>query len=339
MVARKIDKNWYCDFRWQGRRIRKRPPVNTRRAAQEYEQQLRQRLLTGEPLQASRLTFAEFTADWLATHCAAHNRPSELQRKRWALGYLLPVFGTRRLQEIRLYDVEKLTASLLARGLRAATVNSVLAVLSAALSAAVRWELLRARPRIARVPSDTPPIDWLTVEEAGRLLDAATERRTLLLFLLRTGARRGEAVGLRWEDVDLAARTIQIRRTHYRGHEGPPKSGKPRTIPIAADLLAALQGHRHLRGVYVFCRDDGRPLAARQVLQAVRAAAAAAGLRKIGCHTLRHSFATHLCQAGADLRSVQALLGHGSLLVTEKYLHLTSKNLQSSINLLVSAGK
>ena len=336
MVARKIGKSWYVDFRWHGRRIRKRPPLNTKAAAQEFERQLRHRLLYGEPLQASAITFAEFAADWVDGHCTAHNRPGEVARKRSALRRLLPFFGAKRLQEIRVYDIERFTSKLINEGLRPGSVNSNLTVLSAALSAAVRWELIRTRPKVRLLPIDPVPVRWLTSEESAALVAAAPQRQTLLLCALRTGMRRGELQGLKWDDIDLGAGVLRVNRTRGRSGDGPTKSGKARAIPITPDLLAALRAHRHLRGAYVFCRDDGKPLNEHDMRQTIHAARDAVGLGKLGWHTLRHSFACQLCLAGCNLRSLQLLLGHAKLSTTQRYLFLTQQNLQNEIFRLVS---
>jgi integrase len=182
-----------------------------------------------------------------------------------------------------------------------------------------------------------PPakFDFLTFEEADRLLQAATEEeRTMILVALRTGLRFGELVALRWEDVDLVAGKVMVRRRLYRGTFDTPKSGKPREVPLSEDARAALKRHRHLRGELVFCDLDGRPFSHRVATNALSRALKRAGLRSMGWHSLRHTFASQLAMAGAPLKAIQELLGHANIQMTMRYAHLAPEIARDSVQLL-----
>ena len=179
--------------------------------------------------------------------------------------------------------------------------------------------------------------DTLDVEEVGRLLDAAAARgprdRALLELLYAAGLRVSEAIGLDREDLSIDGAFVRVIG----------KGDKERLVPIGEEALDALEawlaGPRtallalhHVqpaRGGPVFVGDRGRRLARQQAWAAVTVAAERAGLAgKVSPHTLRHSFATHLLEGGADLRVVQELLGHASISTTQLYTHLTGERIR-----------
>jgi integrase len=102
---------------------------------------------------------------------------------------------------------------------------------------------------------------FLSFEEAERLVgQAAAEWRTFIIVALKTGLRVGELLALKWEDVDVVAGQLVVRRTLWHAQEGPPKGGRNRKVPLSDEAAAALKAHRHLKGPYVFCEADGRRL-------------------------------------------------------------------------------
>lgn len=144
----------------------------------------------------------------------------------------------------------------------------------------------------------------------------------MLLVAMRTGMRLGELRGLRWGDVDFLNSRIHLRQSLTRKQFGPPKSGKSREIPLSPETLKALKSQRHLRGDLVFCRDDGQPQSRDQWNEVLWRSCRLAGVRKIGWHVLRHTFASHLAIRGVSLRAIQKLLGHSTIQMTERYAHL-----------------
>ena len=179
--------------------------------------------------------------------------------------------------------------------------------------------------------------DTLDVGEVERLLEAASVRgmrdRALLELLYAAGLRVSEAIGLDREDLSLDGAFVRVIG----------KGDKERLVPIgevSIDHLrawldgprAALIAQHHvapIRGGPLFLGDRGRRLARQQAWAAVTAAAVRAGLSgRVSPHTLRHSFATHLLEGGADLRVVQELLGHASISTTQLYTHLTGERIR-----------
>ena len=177
----------------------------------------------------------------------------------------------------------------------------------------------------------------LSREEISRLINAAGTlfRRTLLMTLYGTGMRRSELARLKVSDIDSQRMIIRV----VAG-----KGGKDRDLPLSPALLESLREYWRWRKpkTYLFPSRDPRrrpdqPISDKTVWIACSEAARRAGISKrVTPHTLRHSWATHLLEAGTDLRTIQVLLGHGDLETTAQYLHLSQRHLQAVTNPLDS---
>jgi integrase/recombinase XerD len=186
---------------------------------------------------------------------------------------------------------------------------------------------------LLRTPKKLPVV--LSPEEVARLIDAAPNLlyRTLLMLLYATGLRRTEASILKISDIDSSLMLIHV-------HQG--KGARDRELPLTQKLLDALR--EYWRGckvkprVYLFpshweAMAEEKPISDKTVWNACHEAALRAGITKrLGPHTLRHCFATHMLEAGADLRTIQLLLGHQRLKETAIYLHLSRRHLQAAVN-------
>lgn len=186
---------------------------------------------------------------------------------------------------------------------------------------------------LVRAPKKLPVV--LSPEEVVRLIEGAANlwHRTILMLLYATGLRRAEAAHLKVSDIDSALMLIHV-------HQG--KGSRDRDLPLTPKLLEALRGYwqacKYKPRVYLFpsrvepIRPE-RPISDKVIWNACHEAALRAGLSKrIGPHTLRHSFATHLLEAGTDLRTIQLLLGHQRLKDTAVYLHVSRRHLQAAVN-------
>ena len=173
----------------------------------------------------------------------------------------------------------------------------------------------------------------LSQEEVAHLINAAGTlfRRTLLMTLYGTGMRRSELAHLKVSDIDSQRMIIRV----VAG-----KGGKDRDLPLSPALLETLREYWRWRKpkLYMFpTRTLGhrldQPISDKTVWIACSEAARRAGINKrVTPHTLRHSWATHLLEAGTDLRTIQVLLGHGDLETTAQYLHLSRRHLQAVSN-------
>jgi site-specific recombinase XerD len=182
-----------------------------------------------------------------------------------------------------------------------------------------------------KCPKRLPTV--LSPEEVSRLIDGARNlyHRTLLMTLYSTAVRRSELCRLKVEDIDSQRMMIRI-------HQG--KGGRDRDVPLSPKLLETLRVYwRWMQpttflfpGTVKGVRADA-PITPNVVWLACQHAARAAGITKhLSPHSLRHSWATHMLEAGADLRTIQFLLGHARLEHTLVYLHLSHKHLQAIPN-------
>jgi integrase/recombinase XerD len=181
-----------------------------------------------------------------------------------------------------------------------------------------------------RVRKKLPNI--LSGEEVARWIDASSGlfQRTLLMVLYGTGMRRSEVARLKIGDIDSQRMVIHV----VNG-----KGGKDRDLPLSPVLLETLRSYwRWLKPrTYLFPsrmhRDHEQPITDKMVWVACTEAARRAGIRKrVTPHLVRHSWATHLLEAGTDLRTIQLLLGHEDLETTAKYLHLSQRHLHQIAN-------
>jgi site-specific recombinase XerD len=175
----------------------------------------------------------------------------------------------------------------------------------------------------------------LSQQEVARLIDATETpfQRILVMTLYATGARRSEVAHLKVSDIDSQRMVVHI-------HGG--KGRKDRDVMLSSALLEALRtywrGLRHKPSEWLFpgnrWHTSSQPVTTKVLWLACRQAAVRAGLehKQIHPHTLRHCFATHILEAGADLRTIQILLGHRDLEETTIYLHLSKKHLSATSN-------
>jgi integrase len=327
-------------------RVRKVPQIQTRRGAQQYERQLLAELLSDRPPakevpppkeeKPRRPTVASFAKDFVEKYAEANNKPSEVASKRMICDlHLVPALGSLRLDEVGPAQIEGYKAGKL-KELSAKTVNNHLIVLRRMLGVAVEWGLLERVPIVRWLKVPEAEFDFLTFDEADRLV-AATEEdgwRTMIVVGLKAGLRQGELLALRWSDVDLVAGRLVVRRSVWRGILGPPKGGRSREVALSPEAVRSLKAHRHLRGELVFCTDGGRMFTKNECKHPLWRACKRAGLRRIGWHVLRHTFASHLVMRGAPLKAVQELLGHATIEMTMRYAHLSPDTRRDAVALL-----
>jgi integrase/recombinase XerD len=199
------------------------------------------------------------------------------------------------------------------------------------------WKTLKRRDLhfddmpLPKAPMKLPVV--LSPEEVTRLIEAASSlmHRTILLVLYATGIRRAELSELKVSDIDSQRMVIHIQKG---------KGQRDRDLPMTPKLLDALRDYwRWARPkVYLFpspysASDQEEPISPKTVWNVCHEAAVRAGLTKrIGPHTLRHSFATQHLDSGTDLRTIQYLLGHASLKHTVVYLHLSQHHMRAATN-------
>ncbi len=266
---------------------------------------------------------------------------------RASAGRILATLGDRPIASVRTCDVSAFLRTLDAEGLTPRNVNKHRQVLAAMFQYACREDAhdLTANPvtgtdkRPEAPPTALDYYEAHEVEELARVtaagahrkrarddLDARTDSQDAELFrmLFLTGMRLGEALTLRWDDVDLEARTVLIRRGLSAGVEGIPKGRRFRIVPLAHRAVEALsrlaaRGEFVAPDDYVFANAWGRRLDGSAVRRRYKRACAAAGLRPLKLHGLRHAAGSIVART-ADPVFVRDMLGHAKLTTTDRYV-------------------
>jgi site-specific recombinase XerD len=224
------------------------------------------------------------------------------------------------LEDVRAYQVQ-----LVAHGISWPALNQIVCALRFFYGVTLGQTELPERIPYAREPRKLPVV--LSADEVVRFLEAVPglKSRTALTTAYAAGLRASEAVRLKVGDIDSGRMMIRIE-------EG--KGAKDRYAMLSPQLLTILRGYWRLvrpRQWLFPGRDENRPIDPQVLHAACRSAHKAAGLAKrVTVHTLRHSFATHLLEAGTDIRIIQVLLGHSNLSTTARYTRVASTTIRNT---------
>ncbi|MGB9866589.1 MAG: tyrosine-type recombinase/integrase [Bacillota bacterium] len=318
----------------------------TKREAEAYKAQVLVELQRGAFVEPAKITVAEYAERWLASV-----KPN-LAPRTWQ-GYelnlrkhVLPFIGQAELSKLQPLALQGIYSTLLERGLAPRTVLYVHRTLHRMLEMAVKWGLVGRNVADAVEPpkQQRKEPQVLDEEQAGRLMAGISDLRLLVpvAIALGTGLRRGEVLGLKWQDVDLEAHCIHILQTVQRlPGEGivtlPTKTNKSRrTVIISPGLVDILRAWRKQQlqerlaagplwrdTGFVCTAPDGGPLDPDWLTKAFARTVRALGLPPVRFHDLRHSQATYLLKRGVHPKVVQERLGHSSITVTmDIYSHV-----------------
>jgi len=240
--------------------------------------------------------------------------------------------GEAPVEKIDYLVLRKYLALLKEKGLGARTVGRRLSCLRSFFRFLVREGLLKTNPMllVSSPKQDKHLPSFLTEDEVTKLIESALPKderglrdRAILETFYSTGMRISEIAGLNIDDIDFIGSVVKVLG----------KGKKERLAPIGDRAVAAIRNYlerRKKQSETVFLNKNGRRITTRGIRNIVGKYIRLAGIRQgISPHTLRHSFATHLLNRGADLRSVQELLGHANLSTTQVYTHLTTDKLKS----------
>lgn len=340
----------------------------TRKEVQEKMKVALHEQQQGKLITAPSQTVAQFLVDWLENTQRQRVRPRTYERYKEAIDlHLVPALGHHKLEKLTPQQVNAFYAKKTSEGLAATTVIYYHSVLHNALGMAVKWGLvarnvcdLASPPRKARHEVQT-----LSVEQLKKLLVTLHGHKWEALFslALATGLRRGEILGLKWQDINFLTGKLQVRRilsrvptkTENREHvyvEAEPKTQKSRrNVTVASFALDVLREHRvhqleaKLKAGelwqehdYVFCTSLGTHLGPNHVVEELKKLLKQAGLPDIRFHDLRHSAATLLLSLGVHPKVVQELLGHTQISMTmDIYSHVLPDMQEDAINRLHDA--
>jgi tyrosine recombinase XerC len=243
--------------------------------------------------------------------------------------------GDTPLEKIDYLDLRKYLAVLKEKSLGTRSVGRRLSALRSFFKFLTRDGYLKANPILIL---SSPKIEkhlpsFMTEEEVAKLIEAAFARdekderglrdRAILETFYSTGIRISELVGMNLSEIDFIGGIVKVMG----------KGKKERLVPIGDTATRAIRKYlekRKKQNEALFLNKSGKRITTRGVRNIVRKYINLAGIKQgVSAHTFRHSFATHLLNRGADLRTVQELLGHANLSTTQIYTHLTTEKLKS----------
>lgn len=315
-------------------------------------------LQQGIPPISERQTVGRFLDQWLNECAKQSTRPrtyedySTVVRK-----HIKPSLGSMQLAKLTPQQVQRLLNELLASGLSGRTVQRIRAVLRIALNQAIKWGLIvRNAASLAEPPHvEKYEIQPITQPEARRFLSAIAGDRLEALFTvaLALGLRRGEALGLRWQDIDFEQRILRVNNSLQRFggklHLTELKTNNSRRALHMPDvLLHKLQGHRKRQlqdklkagtrwqeSDLVFTTSMGTPMEPRNVNRHFYEVIKTAGISHFRLHDLRHYCASLLLAQGVQLKIVSEILGHAQLSTTaDIYTHILPEVKKDALNLM-----
>ncbi|MCP4986068.1 MAG: tyrosine-type recombinase/integrase [Colwellia sp.] len=325
---------WWTCIRHNGKKIQKSLETADKKLAQNIESKIRIEIVEGRYFEKSvghNKTFIQLMEKFMAEHAP---KVSSSMQKSYAtsLKHLIDFFGDTNMLSVSTKMVSRYKVLRKNEGMKPASINRELAMLSKAFNVAVReWEWLTDNP-VSRVPKEKENNErdrWLTVDEEVRLLNNSSDLlKDIILFNLHTGLRQDELLSLTWDRVDLFRKTILIKVT---------KNGKPRTVPLnktALEILVRKAKIIHISSQIVFHNKCGKKIDKHGLRRKFVVAMERAEIEDFTFHALRHTFATRLAQSGVDLYKISKLLGHKDIKTTQRYAHHCPDSLRSGVEIL-----
>ena len=345
MIYKRSKTYWY-EFLWHGQRIQASTRQGNQNVAREMEAAHRTNLAKGEvgikPRKAVP-TLAGFEQRFLdQIRVELKDRSPETVKFyvcRYAILLKFKPLAHARLDQIDDEMVSAFTAMMVNENYAGSSVNRALATLRRALHLALRWKIIGSVPRIQMLGENARSF-VLSREQQGEYLEACPAfLRNFAEFALETGCRRKELCHLRWSDIYVkpVGRT-QLGYIHVRGTKSKQSD---RNIPLTATAQSVLLRQRTISNCeYVFVSDSDHtkpasPSALNHCHERVR------GLLNLDpefvLHSLRHTYATRLGKAHVDVFTIQKLLGHSSIVISQRYVHPTAGAMEDAVKSLEAA--
>ena len=349
------------DGRWEGRYTAGHNPATGKaiyknvlgKTQAEVKEKLKKAIEETKGLDVAkgqRYTVGQWMDVWYEYYAKIKVRPSSHKTyEGYIKNHIKPHIGNIPLTKLTTLDLQVMYQELLTKGrvdriesqhqpkgLSAKTVRNLNQIISSAMKLAIQQHLISHDPTdgCALPKTEHREMQTLSADQLAAFLLEAKHSGVFEMYYieLATGLRRGELLGLKWEDIDFANQTLRVRRQVGRINgevrEAPLKTKNAyRTISLGTDAVGILKQQREKQpsSSYVFPGPTGGPIAPDSVLHMLHRVLDRAGLPEIRFHDLRHTFATLALQNGVDVKTVSGMLGHFSAGFTlDTYAHVTT---------------
>jgi integrase len=353
-------------------------PFKTKTEAKKELIKIRTQVMEGTYFKPSAQDFESFINEWFETVYCQDKSETTIETRRYIIdGHLIPYFRKMPIKDINTRVIDTFFAELRKNGrkpqkkaeheekekndLSESYLHIIFSLLNQAFKKAVAWGLIKANPmenaqKISVKNNKSKKNKAWTKEEVNIFLEAASKKGLVAPFLVDvvTGLRRGELLGLKWEDIDFKNKTITINGTLYRrkgeGLKYKPKtktdSSDNRVIPIPDAIVEVLRKEKALQDEmreklgnsynsenFVFINDKGKPIDPDYLTHKFRETVKTLNVKQINLHGLRHTAATLLMKLGVHVKIVSDILGHSRVQVTlDYYSHSNEEMMRQSTN-------
>ena len=348
------------DGRWEGRYTAGHDPETGKqifknvlgKTQAEVKEKLKKALEEVKKIDFTRTgkyTVEMWMDEWFENVCKIKVRASSHQTYRGYIDHhIAPYIGDIPLEKLSTMDLQKLYRKLMtkgrverieaekqSKGLSAKTVRNINQVISSAMDFAVAQKIISVNPckAVALPKVEHKEMKTIPAEQLQAFLNEAKETGVYEMYYieLATGLRRGELLGLKWQDIDWKNGIIKVRRQIARADgeivEAPLKTKNSyRAVTISQQAIEVLKAQKaKTNDEYVFASPNGGPISPDSVNNMLNRMLARAGIPKVRFHDLRHTFATIALQNGVDIKTVSGMLGHFSAGFTlDTYAHVTT---------------
>lgn len=320
---------WVIDFTCKGKRITRVISESKREAeaalAAMKADILREKYGFGRATRQEVL-FETHSKEYLELYAKQNKRSWD--RDELSIAHLDAFFRGKNLSAVTPELIEKYRLTRRAEGVSPATINREISCLKTVFAKAIEWGKADTDParKIKKFREEARKERILTAEEERRLFEMADPSlRPFLIVALNTGMRKGEILGLRWADVDFVKGFIRVT-------DAESKSGRERKIPMNALVFETLRGMDRAHEFVFWNAETGRNLG--DIRKAFEGACRRVEIKRLRVHDLRHTAATRMVEAGADIVTVSKILGHSSIQMTMRYCHPTPEAMRRAVEKL-----